>query len=511
MKIKSNIVYATIFTFLYFSVNMVLNSLWEFHQLHNDYWDLLFIAKNIQFGNPFSLANPCIPIGYTSLLSFVVKLGSEVTIPIILNLLFGSFTIFTALIFYQKAITLKNSVISAVFLGIFPAFFFYSNQGGADPGSVMFFTIGALLLLYCLYFNDNPKWLHLLSAGIFLGLGAIFRYHVLVGSGILIFTGLLLNIRQWKLLFVAGAGVALAYSPQIIVNILTGHGVLETKLGASNIYDLMYGINWYRISTDQISTNALEIISTNPFLFVKRYVVSFVKFFIQTGLIPTITFIFCKKALHKQLALYVSIFVTIYFIVFSSTLSGRQLLLPLPLTMLCLGLLIEEYFTAIRSLGNKKRLVLKTCGVLSIILVGLFFVMKDTKTVLRNINEYSLSKEVESFLVAKGVTNAQQTFTTDFDLYFRNLPDYTGYFNGGWSRWGTYKYNEAFPEFNVQSIDTFLDDCKKHTIKFVILNDSADKLNSDLGKIFEGKLTYDKLLYIKTFQRVKIYQVVNAN
>jgi hypothetical protein len=510
LKIRRDVFYAALFTVLYFTVNIILNLFWNFHQLHNDYWDLLFIAKNINFANASSLANPCIPIGYTSLLHFIIKFGSEITIPIVVNLLFGSLTIFAAILFYQKVISLKTSIVSAIFLGIFPLFFFYSNQGGADPGSVMFFTFGAFLLLYNLYFVNNAKWHYFLVAGLLIGLGAIFRYHVLVGGGILIFTGFLLDIRKWKLLFIAGAGVAFAYSPQIVVNILTGHGVLETKLGASNIYDLMYGINWYKVSTERISTNALEIISTNPLLFVKRYIVSFVKFFIQTGLIPAIAFLFCKKNIYKKIALYITLFVTIYFIVFSSTLSGRQILLPLPLTILCLGLLMEEYFTLVVSLDKRMQFIVKIFGVAVISIAGLFFVMKDTKKVIRNINEYSLSKDVESFLVANGVTDALQTYTTDYDLYFRKLPNYTGYFNGGWSRWGTYKYNEAFPEFNVQSIDTFIDDCQKYNVKFVILNESAVKLNSDLAKIFEGTLTHRNLIYKKTFQRVKIFEVVTA-
>jgi Dolichyl-phosphate-mannose-protein mannosyltransferase len=182
LKIRRTILYAAIFTGLYFTVNILLNWLWNFHQLHNDYWDLLFIAKNINFANAFSLANPCIPIGYTSLLHFIIRLGSNVTIPIVVNLLFGSLTIFASLLFYQKVITLKIRIISALFLGIFPLFFFYSNQGGADPGSVMFFTGGAFLLLYSLNFTDKVKWSCFFTAGVLLGLGAIFRYHVLVGG-----------------------------------------------------------------------------------------------------------------------------------------------------------------------------------------------------------------------------------------------------------------------------------------------------------------------------------------
>lgn len=508
MKIKNNISLALLFSLSYFSINILLNLFWRFHQSHNDYWDLLFIAKNIDFRNVFSLANPCVPIGYTTLLHFIIKSGSEITIPIIVNLLFSTTTVFVSILYFQKIMSKESSIISAFLLCFFPQYFFYANQGGADPGSVMFFTLGALVLLNQLYLKKEMRRSVYLISGILLGLGAIFRFHVLVGAVILIFTATILNLKQWRFIVLTALGVFIAYSPQIIVNLSAQNGAFETKLGASNIYDLMYSINWYRISTDQISTNALEIISTDYLLFFKKYIFSFIKFFIKTGLLPFIAYVFSKNKLHKNLSLFTLVFVILYFGIFSATLSGRQVLLPLPLSMMCFGFLYEELFIRLK---NGYKLNTQLINYVKIIVIFAIFsvvLAKDGYYVRSNLNKYELAKKIESYLISMGCTNSLQTFTTDYDHYFRRLPNYTGYFNGGWSRWGTYKYNEAFPEFNVSSVKEFIHDCKRYEVRFLILTSNAKKLNSDLGKIFNQSVINKNVRFLKEFQGTKIFEIL---
>lgn len=504
---KKDLYIAVIVSLSYLIINMLLNSLWHYHQLHNDFWDLLFIAKNIDFRNAFSLVNPCIPIGYTTLLHFIIKTGSEITIPIIVNLIFGTVTLFVSILFYLKIMEKSYGILSAFLLGFFPLFLFYFNQGGADPGSVMFFTSGAFLLINLTYLTKTKPWSLAFISGLLFGLSALFRYHCLVGAAMFIFTLFLFNIRKWNLFAVSTCGVVIAYLPQIFINLVTGHGALETKLGASNIYDLMYGINWYKTSTEHISTNAIEIISTDYFLFVKRYLISFVKFFIQTGMIPLSAAIIVKKTLHKKIAWIITAFVFLYFALFSATLSGRQVLLPLPLTMLCFGILVKELFNFSDKQSQIRQKVMQAVIVLAVSTVSLFFIVKNYHSVIRNVKEATFSKSVESYLVEMGCTDSRQIYTTDYDIYFKTLPNYTGYFNGGWSRWGTYKYNEAFPEFDVKSIDDFIEDCKDKNIRFVILTKNSYKLIKELGEIYDLTLLRKELLFKKEAGRVRIFQV----
>jgi hypothetical protein len=317
----------------------------------------------------------------------------------------------------------------------------------------------------------------------------------------------LFNVKNWKLFAISTCGVIIAYSPQIFINLVTGHGALETKLGASNIYDLMYGINWYKISTESISTNAIEIISTNYFLFVKKYLISFVKFFIQTGIIPLIAALIISKPLNKKIAWTITVFVTLYFALFSATLSGRQILLPLPLTMLCFGFLIEELFRLSERQSRIRGRLTKGATVLAVFTICLLFIARDFRSVKRNIDESVFSKNVESYLIEIGCTDALQIYTTDYDLYFKTLPNYTGYFNGGWSRWGTYKYNETFPEFNAESVESFISDCKKRNVSCVILTKDSYKLSNELGEIYNRKLLRKELIFKKEIGRVRIFQV----
>lgn len=504
-EMRKRIIVSSGVSLLYLFLKLSVGGYCCFYQIHNDYWDLLFIAKNIDFSNLHSLFNPCIPFGYTSLLHFLIKTGSEVTVPIIVNIMFTSVTVFVSAMFFTTMMKKKTGLIAALLIGLFPPFFFYSNQGGADPGAAMFFSAGALLLIRQ-SFGESARRVEYLLSGLLMGAGALFRFHVLAGAVFLVAVFLLFNPEKWKYAAIAIIGVSVSYVPQMVVSAATGHGIFATKLGATNIYDLMYGINWYATSTETIPANAVTVISSDVALFIKKYCYCFAKFFLVTGIIPLTAGIIVRDPLAKKMSRMITVFVVLYFGLFSATLSGRQVLLPLPLTMLCLGLLIDDVGAPP---GRNRRfgevihagILTGTAGMV------LLFMYKDIGHVSRIRHEASLANKIAVCLKQIGCTATRQIYTTDFNLSFRDIPGHIGLFSGGWMRWGAYRYNELVPELNTSSVDGFIKDCVKMRVWYLLLTDGAKQVSPAMDDLYLRRIQPDEISFVKEIDRVRIYQL----
>lgn len=507
MKPSRPIPPAVIFVAAYFIVKLIIDIVTSFHQLHNDYWDLLFIARHIDFGTLHSFYNNCIPAGYVTLLHFIIKTGSTIVVPILVNELFGAGTVFVSLLFYRKLFSLPVSMLAALLTGTFPGFFYYISQGGADPGSVFFFTSGALLLLNQLLFAPRKKFAVFLLAGILMGTGGVFRYHVLVGACIFIFCCVVFNIRMWRYLAVAALGVAMAYSPQSIMSLLTGHTLLGSKVDTSGTYNLMYRVNWYKISSTDYSGGVVALIRKDVFLFLKSYGFFYAKYFLRTGIFALAAAGITRSLRIRKMMLSTALFTVLYFGLFSLHYSGRQILLAIPLSMIAFGVFIQEGPAFLRRLF-RKRIVLSYVlpyGIVGIILV--IFLSGDVVRIRRIQSNAVYCQSVEKKLLELDCENAMEVFTSDWDLYFTKLRPHIGYHNGGWSRWGTYKYDEVYPEFSDTSITAFIGDCRRRGVRFLVLTRDAGMILDDLGKIYRKNVVIPGVEFIDEVGRARIFTV----
>lgn len=506
-EMRKRIILSSTVSLFYLVLNCIVSTQSDFHQIHNDYWDLLFIAKNIDFKNASSLFNLCIPFGYTSLLHFLIRTGSEVFIPIVVNIVFAAVVVFISTMAYTTMMEIKAGTIVAVLVGLFPPFFFYVNQGGADPGATMFFTAGALLFVR-LSSGDVTPWGRCFFSGVLMGSGAVFRFHVLAGAVFLVAAFLVCSPEKWRYAILTLLGAGVAYFPQVIISVATGHGIFATKLGATNIYDLMYGINWYKTSTETIPASAVTVISSNYSLFLRKYLYSFAKFFLVTGVIPLTAGIMVRTPSLKKISRMITVFVVLYFGLFSAMLSGRQVLLPFPLTMLCLGFLIDDRrgvhgWRSTRFDGAIRFGTLTgAAGLL------LLFLIKDVALFRSIRQEALLSNSVATSLKKLGCTDTRQIYTTDFDLSFRDIPGHIGRFSGGWLRWGAYNYNELFPEVNTSSLDMFVECCHEKKIRYVLLTAGAQQVNREMENLYTRRIRHDDIRFIEEIDRVKIFELL---
>jgi hypothetical protein len=81
------------------------------------------------------------------------------------------------------------------------------------------------------------------------------------------------------------------------------------------------------------------------------------------------------------------------------------------------------------------------------------------------------------------------------------------YFNGGCPRWGTYLYNEEYPEFPVGSVPEFIAECQKRNVKFVLLIGQCNLLSKALGDVYEGKESFPGFEFKKEIGRFRLYEI----
>jgi hypothetical protein len=448
-----------------------------FHQLHNDFWDNWFLARHLTFSDLQTLFNPLFPIGYTAFLKLIVGDGYPVVPAILANIACASTILLVSAVFYLRRLSLPAAAFSVIALSMYPRFFFYVNAGGADPASVLFFTSGAVLILGNLIKTpDKGSWFYFICGGLLLGAGALFRYHTLECVVLFLISIALVYRNRILHLIVAFAGVLVAYSLQFTVNSITGHHLFEVAYGPVNVYDLMYGVNWYKSTSFSYPSSIFTIIMQDPWLFIRHYAAAFASF--APGYLPLLAAAaLARDSENKKLYNALALWTLAYFAVFSAFTSGRQILLPLPFAMLGAGFVLQEL---VQRGGAVKKTALT--GAFSLLMV---FIIKDVEKITIRAREHAEVSRTEAALISLGCKEARSVFTTDYDFYLKTMPQYLPFFNGGAPRWVTYRYNEEYPEFPVENVAAFACACRERGIRFAVLTRNGALLSQDLGIMYE--------------------------
>ncbi|HEX2958836.1 MAG TPA: hypothetical protein VHO70_18520 [Chitinispirillaceae bacterium] len=501
MKIVKPVQLFLVFLFFY-GIMLILSSISQgFYQYHNDFWDIFFVTRHMVASLPVSWFNPQYPIGYTLLLKCITGAGSPVFPAIIFNIIVGMAIIIICSYFYFQLLPEKLSYLCIAILATFPTLFHYLTVGGGDPGSVLFFASGSFLVFVSVL-NNNKKFLPFLFGGFLMGSGALFRYHVLPAVLLYIVIFVIFNKLFFKQLIVSGFGVAIAYLPQIIVNLSSGHALLETQFGPMNVYDLMYSMSWYQTITLDLPKSVFAIIAQDPLLFIKKYFLAFASFspYFLPQIIAAIAATDKKK---RYLCLTLSTYSVLYFTFFSAFTSGRQGLLLLPFAILCTGLTIESTIARFPILRKKGIPVLAALTVISI------FIYKDSRKVQARSADFIKYKKIESVLIAENCNNVREVFSTKFQFYMPRLYPFVTYFNGGAPRWGTYKFNDEYPEFPVTTFKEFMETCRKRGVRFLVLTNNSEKLSPFFGEIFYEKVEGISLLFDDPV--LKVFKINNPD
>jgi hypothetical protein len=484
----------------------------KFQQFHNDYWDVHFVASHLSFADPSSVFNPQYPIGYILLLKALLGFGSAAVPAILLNIAFTCGTVWMASRLYLRLLPPVFAIFALLALCVYPDVFHYAVAGGGDPGSVFFFVAGAVLLLTRLHASSSsteggarPFFL----AGVLFGLSALFRYHALVAAVLLGAALLAVYPRYWKSGIFTVAGATAVYSAQWAANLFSGHGLMETQFGPMNVYDLMHGLNWHRITSLALPGSVGDIIAADPALFLRRYAAaiwSFKHAWAPAVLAALLLIRFERDPRVRRVAWAIALWCAAYFLLFSATTSGRQALLAVPLTFLSLGLSARILWTRLAVFRNPM-LPCAAATLFAAALLGLHLA-RDVAFVRDVAERRDECLAVESFARASGVRDSRQVFTSDFNLYFRGFPTPIPYFNGGAPRLGTYRYNEMFPEFPVDAPAEFLAACRARGVRLVVLDPDSRRLSAPLADLYDGRTAHPGLAFEHAAGRYRVYRVL---
>jgi hypothetical protein len=391
--------------------------------------------------------------------------------------------------------------------------FRYLNAAGADPLSMLFFALGASLICRELIEQKkNERWImRFAAAGLLMGIGALCRYHILVAGGFFIVAFWIVYPGWRKRLAVTAAGLLVGYSPQIVLSVLTGHGILSTGYGLVNIYNLMYHCSWYQTITLQLPSSVMALIARDPLRFMVHYAKGIAELWMI--LVPPLLSIVVERNRNLRrfcIALFLGIVAYSLFAAIST--SARAPLVMLPFSGFCAALFVRSlYDSAVRIPIRRMRRISIALIMAFIAFSGAVFAAHDVLEIKRWKRAAHTIQSIENFLMHRGVVRVSELFSTEFNLYFPSFPPYLPYFNGGCPRWGTYGFNEEYPELNVASLDEFIADCRRQGIRFVILNTQGRELLNRFGDLFDGKAFPSAgIQFVKGFSELRVFEVIPA-
>jgi hypothetical protein len=510
----------------YAAVVLAVGLFTGFYAAHNDFWDICFYAGHLDLSMPRSLYNAFFPIGFSLVLKPFMGVVAPEIVGFALNLLCAMILVGVMLRLKPLLTGSKLRVATVAMVAFYPLILHYNTTAGPDPGAMTFFYAGCYLLLKAKkgsagpdsHSTENarhsslttrlslPTGLEYALAGMFFGLGALWRYHVLLAGGFMCVSLVIVNPKAWRWVVVTLATMLCTYAPQMAVNGVNGLGLLQTGHSLA-IYDCMYHINWFRI-TDYVFPQSLPAtIALDPMLFLWNYLAGFAQLIVFA--IPV--FIYTSMTKGDTCGRVIALFTVIYAIFFGFSVGGRAPLLVLPFFFIYLAgvyaMINERIGAYVRSRGKSPQVWMAIFS----IFIGLHLLLFATRDCIKvhdrslRISEY---REVEEALLRHGAISGTEVFTSDPDLYFARLKPNRPRLNSGWGIYGTYGWNQEYPQFDVATIDRFMADCRRYAIHYVVLNEEVRHLSSDLFSMYAAAVPVpSNLREVATCGTRKVYVV----
>jgi hypothetical protein len=132
---------------------------------------------------------------------------------------------------------------------------------------------------------------------------------------------------------------------------------------------------------------------------------------------------------------------------------------------------------------------------------------KDISNTCQRRQQHLQNTSLETYMRGLGCTSAQQIFTSDFTVYFENMPPYIAYFNGGAPRCGGNFIYDEYPEFPVASLQEFSAECRERGVRFVLLTRRCGLLSPCLGELYNGTASNNNIVFKKEIARFRIYEI----
>ena len=495
--------------FLFFAIGAGLTFAigWQtqFHALSNDYWNILYYGRRMTLSQPESLYNGFYPFGYAFLIG---QMPFTYVLPLsyLLNaLLTGLFTAsVSTLIAHADSVP---ATILALYASLTAPFIFQNaNTLSPDIGAAGF-TAFALFLLCRTWFDEmlqppSPAATELgdtslILAGISLGLSFLWRTHASVSIlAILIGYFLLTGIRPFRPRLLLIGSLAFIAGLQVIVNLLSGHGALETGQ-AFNLYKFFNGVDWtYPPTADEIEKfSFVDAILASPQDAFNLYKPFFL-YFISHVWAAALAFLLSPKGRFARFSLFSLIFIVLYAIPISFSDSARSpvilMSVYLPSMVVLLLTLIEvakKYFPSFRSVEWAVSIVFVALG----FQVFYGWAVYDIGLIRAAAAERKTLSVVEQTLLDNGLTSPSQVFADRYDFYTPNTMPYRSRQIGNWSAGWVWGFAEEFPAIPNDSWESFSHACKEQGVRFLVLSQNSHFRGDIFPPIYNDEVDLDAL------------------
>ncbi|HWF45057.1 MAG TPA: hypothetical protein VG537_10480 [Candidatus Kapabacteria bacterium] len=443
--------------FLYSLLLLIGAVLSRFAILSNDSFPLEWQASHLSFHDPLSFYNGFFPIGYPLLLRIAQTIASPYIVLEVVQILLAA-------LYFKKVWTFARiDLLPSAAILVLVIVIFSEQVILAEFSSVPDFFPALFAMLALVELSKDSRGSDRM-AGLYLGLGLLFREHLLI---------LLISITL-ALLFMRGhsgfrriASIWIWVAPFIVmqglIQLWSGHGFFENDQ-AWNLWKTLHGIDWSNPPA-QFHPTLLQVVLHEPVLFFQSYVSLFISSWYL--ILPLVLYSLMvrmrrnKEGGHRTLDLF-SIAAIIYLLVTIAGGSARSYLPVLPI-------IVVSLFQLIQSIAGKKLFSrIRVAFMLSVVLAGAasIVIFTGARHASQRLDEY------DSLQHTLGLTSTEESrsiFSDDFALYFPSLADATPRTTGGWGEIGLPEYLRANPHIPDTSANAFYSALKENGIQYAVI------------------------------------------
>ena len=475
------------------------------HTPLNDFWGNHTLSQRLDARDVSTFYDGFYPVGYTVLLRVLPHFAYPPLSALLLNVVLSWLLAFSILgVSRLRGLGILPGLTIASLVSLFPQIFNCLNTPGADSGAMVFFTVGTYALLVALLAPIPQAWWYALAGGI-LGMAALWRYHALPADIFLLVTAAVVYRKRIAGVILALASCAIVYSPQIVVNVLSGHSPLQTD-EAFNIYLHVHHVNWYHTAAMPSVGTPLSLILSDSSAFLSSYFATLVRIFpaLSAPLIPC--FLSKDFQLRRAAALWL-VFCVLYSGLMATADSGRAVLLALPVSLSFLAVSGRAlWIDWVRARVAPAAWPRPVGAVLAALLCGAC-ATKDIASVVSWSKVSQHYQDLEQVCVREGITDARQVYSTDLYLYFRDLPPFRPSYTGGWLDLPPYHQNNEAHGISLASEKAFIQDCKDRGVRIVHLTPSSKRAAAFLYRIYNSPRAAGNMRFIAQLGKSRLFRL----
>jgi hypothetical protein len=456
---------------LYLAVMVTAGCLSHFAILINDVFPLNWQAEHLSFARPESFYDGFFPIGFPLLLRIVSFTGNSILTLILVQIALAP--LYAALV-YRMIDKLEPGRSASILL---PLALFAPPIIHAILGATPDFFAALAVLVGCLFIvRQNGKWNYPL-AGLGVGIGCLFRSHILV-LAVTLSLSILIFEKDHRLRAFIGfcCGVLPFVIAQGLLQVWSGHGFFENAQ-AFNIWKAMHGMDWSNPPA-LAHSSATSIIFGNPaffFISTRKWILQNSLYFIPfvAGTIFLLVHRGAGNFARSKPLLLLTVASFVYLVITSVGKSTSAFTPVIPIAAACVVPMIDFVFSLRGMKFHDRYLTILTVLIWISCIIGFYLFIERQAS---RVEDYAEIEQLLELHSASGISqNAgerstldKRIYTDDYDLYFPVEHYHVPLTSGGWAEVGLPLYSKEFPHIRNASSEEERSDLLQHGIQWAI-------------------------------------------